>query len=83
MVESTFIPRFDVIAAPKIGDPVSIKFNGDYYPAGVIEKITKGWRITTSTGSRFKRNKLTASWNQIGTCCAMVSGHHNKRNLDI
>lgn len=35
-----------------VGDEVSYGFNGDYYPCGIISKITKRY-ITTDTGAKF------------------------------
>lgn len=73
-------PRFDIISAPVIGDKVSRGFNGDYYPSGEITKITKGWRVTTSTGRRFSRVKDTAAWREVGRGFYMVAGHIDERN---
>ncbi len=73
-------PRFDVIEAPVIGDAVSRAFNGDYYPAGIITKITPTWQITTSTGVKFRRKRETDSWKQVGGSFSMVSGHIDERN---
>lgn len=73
-------PSYDVIEAPMVGDPVSYGFNGDYYPCGTIVKITKGWRVTTSTGKVFNRFKKTAGWRMVGGTWGMVAGHHDERN---
>jgi len=41
---------------PDIGDAVSMSFNGDTYPCGTIEKISRTYaRITTSEGKMFTR----------------------------
>lgn len=77
--EHTF-PRFDVIEAPVIGAEVSEAFNGDCSPCGTIVRITKGWRITTSTGKKFNRRKNSASWGGIGGYGSMVGGHITERN---
>lgn len=77
---SNVSPRFDVIEAPRIGDPVSYGFNGDYYPDGHIEKISSSMKvITTTSGRKYYRRKQTASWkyNQTWT---LVAGHHDERN---
>lgn len=73
-------PRFDIVDAPKVGDPVSYSFNGDTYPCGVITKITKGWKITTSEGKVFNRFKQTSGWRMVGGTWWMVSGHHYEQN---
>jgi hypothetical protein len=73
-------PRYDVIEAPKVGDPVSKSFNGDSYPEGVITKITPTWQITTSTGAKFRRYKNTAGFRQAGRGFWMVGGHRDERN---
>lgn len=73
-------PRYDIIEAPKVGDKVSRGFNGDYYPEGEIVKITKGWRVTTSTGAKFNRFKNTSGWREVGKGFWMVHGHIDERN---
>ena len=73
-------PRFDVIAAPKIGNKVSKGFNGDYYPCGEIVKITPSWQVTTSTGEKFRRVKESGGWRQTGRSSWMVDGHIDERN---
>lgn len=72
-------PRYDVIAAPVLGQEVSRAFNGDYYPEGTITKISKSLRrVETSTGVVFFRRKQSATWSD-GTF-SMVQGHINERN---
>lgn len=73
-------PRFGVMKAPQIGDEVSRGFNGDYYPCGVITKITRTFRITTSTGHKFSRRGQSSSWREIGRHTSMVAGHIDERN---
>lgn len=73
-------PRYDICRAPKVGDLVSRAFNGDAYPEGTIEKITKTWQVTTSTGQKFLRYKNTAGWKMAGRGCWMVGGHIDERN---
>lgn len=73
-------PRYDVIEAPKVGEPVSQGFNGDYYPAGVITKVSKSLRrIETSEGLVFFRRGSSATWLN-GRTWSMVSGHVSARN---
>jgi hypothetical protein len=74
-------PRFDVVEAPKVGDPVSYAFNGDYYPDGYITHITEGTlrQVKTTTGSTYFRRKQSGSWVKGGTW-SMVAGHRNERN---
>lgn len=75
-------PRFDVMEAPDIGDPVSKAFNGDKYQEGVIFKITPTWQIKTSTGKIFRRHKNSACWKDSNGY-GMISGHHDERNPHI
>ena len=73
-------PRYDVICAPKVGDPISYAFNGDCYPDGHIEKISDSLRIVTSTtGNKYWRRKATGAWLK-GGMWSMVAGHIDERN---
>lgn len=73
-------PRFDVICAPSIGDPVSYTFNGDYYPCGYIASISETLKkITTTTGHTFYRNKQSGSWSMHRTW-SMIKGHISEMN---
>jgi len=76
-------PRYSVIEAPAVGDPISYGFNGDYYPCGTIVKITKGWRITSSTGKVFNRRKNSCGWRMVGGTWGMVAGHVDERNPHV
>lgn len=80
-------PRFDVVRAPAVGDEVSDAFNGDYYPAGVITKVSaadKGFKIvTTSTGSRYYRRGTTGKWVKQGGTWSLVRGHINHLNPEF
>ena len=76
-------PRYDVVEAPCVGDPISYGFNGDYYPCGTIVKITKGWRITSSTGKVFNRRKESAGWRMVGGTWGMCAGHIDERNPHV
>lgn len=74
-------PQFDVVLAPAVGDLVSYSFNGDTYPDGKVSKVSKDYRIiTTDTGSRYYRRKLTGAWVKTGGTWSLVRGHHNERN---
>jgi hypothetical protein len=74
-------PRYDLMLAPKVGDPVSYGFNGDYTPDGHIVRITPGHKtITTSTGKTYRRRGLRSSWLQPGGTWGMVKGHVSERN---
>ena len=61
-------PRFDVILAPKVGDEVSMSFNGDSYPVGKIVKISDSLRVVTAARDpggdlvTFYRRKLSGAW---------------------
>ena len=73
-------PRYDVIEAPCVGDKVSCGFNGDYYPEGEIVKISKNFKIiTTSAGKKFYRKGLTGHWVH-SKMWALVAGHHEVKN---
>lgn len=77
---SSVSPRFDVIEAPKVGDDVSMSFNGDSYPCGKIVSISKSMKlITTSDGKKFYRRKQSGTWLNGGTF-ALVRGIIDERN---
>lgn len=74
-------PRFSTIEPPRVGEPVSYGFNGDYYPDGYIVKVGKNYRtVTTSTGARYWRRRETASWVKTGGTWSLVKGHRKERN---
>lgn len=74
-------PRYDVIPGWKVGEPVSYGFNGDSYPDGTITQISESHRIiTTSSGKRYFRHKLTRAWKKTGGTWTLMHGHHNDRN---
>ena len=73
-------PRYDVINAPQLLDPVSYSFNGDYTPCGYIKTISKTMKkITTTTGKVFYRKHKTGCWLSHGMW-SMVEGHIEERN---
>lgn len=77
-------PRYEVIEAPAVGDPVSYGFNGDYYPDGEIVKISKNHKIiTTSTGSRYYRRKQTGRWVKQGGTWSLVRCHRSELNPEF
>lgn len=78
-------PRYDVIEAPQVGDPVSYGFNGDYYPDGTVTYVTPGscYLVRTSTGNTYRRRANSAHWAQPGGTWALVPGHHEERNPHI
>jgi hypothetical protein len=76
-------PRFDVIAAPVVGDKVSKEFNGDSYPEGEIKSISKTLKVViTTTGVRFTRRGNTGAWVEGGTW-SMTRGHVSKYNREF
>lgn len=76
-------PRFDIVRKPKVGDEVSMCFNGDYYPCGTIVKISDSMKlITTSTGKKFYRRKLTGVWLYSQTF-GLIQGNHSKMNPEF
>lgn len=83
-------PRYDVIAAPMVGDQVSRGFNGDYYPAGRIVHVSASLRVVTTQGEdgaqikrKFYRRGQTGRWVQTGGTWSLVPGVHNERNPHI
>lgn len=77
------LPRFDIIQKPKVGDPVSYAFNGDYREDGEIVKISKSLKvITTSTGNKYYRKDKTASWKREQTW-TLVYGRKNVLNQEF
>lgn len=73
-------PRFDIIEAPAVGDPVSYGFNGDYYPDGYIAKISKKYMITTTNGTTYRRRGNSGSWKKPGGTWSLVAGHIEEQN---
>jgi hypothetical protein len=75
-------PRFDVIAAPKVGDRVSATFNGDYYDEGRIARVSPSLKVvTTSTGRKFYRLQETGAW--LSGYFALIPGAHNRLNPEF
>jgi len=65
---------------PAINDPVSYAFNGDYYPCGVVTKISKNFKmITTSEGQTFHRQGAANQWKMHKTW-SLVKGHIERQN---
>jgi hypothetical protein len=65
---------------PAINDQVSFAFNGDYYPCGVIAKISKNHKIiTTSDGQKFYRQGEDNKWKMHKTW-SLVKGHIERQN---
>ena len=73
-------PRYDVQRAPAIGDEVSYGFNSDYYPDGVVVKVSKTLQVTTSTGSTYRRRGNSGSWCKPGGTWSLVMGHIYEQN---
>lgn len=77
-------PRFDVVQAPYLGDPVSYSFNGDSYPDGYVTKVSDNLRrVETSTGSVYYRRKSTGTWKKQGGTWSLVRGWRNDRNPEF
>lgn len=87
-------PRYAVIRAFTIGEPVSYGFNGDSYPCGRIVAMSalpkgsskaEGHRIITvedhnGVRKQFWRRKKSASWKTSGGTWSLQHGWHNDRN---
>lgn len=72
--------RYSVGAVPRVGDPVSKGFNGDYYPVGFVASVSASRKvITTTTGYRFYRHRRTAAW-RLHQCWWLIAGHRDERN---
>lgn len=84
------LQRYGVMELPKVGDDVSYGFNGDYYPAGKITRITPSLRIYVSDEAKpdahprkhlvFFRRKQTSGWVMKGGTWGLVKGIHDERN---
>ena len=56
---SSCSPRYSTQIKAEEGMPVSYAFNGDFYPAGLISKVSPtGKKITTTMGITFHRDSL-------------------------
>lgn len=74
-------PRYDVVRAPQVHDPVSHSFNGDTRPDGRVVKVSTSLRrVETDTGSVYYRRKLTGTWIKARGTWVLVRGHINERN---
>lgn len=69
---------FGLVEVPMIGDYVSYTFNGDYYPCGKVEKISKTYQITVSDGKIFRRDGDSSRWLNHGW--SLVKGHRSDLN---
>ena len=79
-------PRFDVIEAPAVGADVSYAFNGDYYPAGKITRVSPTLaQVATDRGYVFYRNGGPDSgrWARAGGTWTMVGGNIDRRNPEF
>ncbi len=81
-------PRYDIIEAPAVGDKISYSFNGDSYPDGEIVKISKDYRIvTSSTGSKYYRRirdgRPGGAWVKTGGTWSMIKGHVSEWNREF
>lgn len=71
---------FEVVVAPKVNDPVSYAFNGDYYPCGYIKSVSKTMKkITTTDGGVFYRKRNSGTWLKHKTW-SLIDGHHSELN---
>jgi len=50
----------------QVGDQVSYGYNGDWYPAGAVAKITKKY-LTTADGRKFYLKENTTSQYDVNT----------------
>ena len=72
--------RYSVGAVPRVGDPVSKGFNGDYYPCGYVKSVSASRKVVeTTTGYRFYRHRQTAAW-RLHKCWWLIAGHRDERN---
>lgn len=63
-----------------IGDEVSYGFNGDWYPCGKVERISKTGKILyTTEGAKFVRQPRTGTYKRHQTW-TLTHGIHDERN---
>ena len=68
---------------PNINDLVSFAFNGDYYPCGQVAKISKNYKIITTTdGQKFYRQGDANRWLMAKTW-SLVKGHIERQNPEF
>ena len=79
-------PRYDVVEAPRVGDPASYAFNCDSYPCGEVVRVSAApaCRVVTTrdaAGSerKFYRRRQSGSWINRGTW-HLVRGHVSEQN---
>ncbi|USN15123.1 hypothetical protein LESZY_00890 [Brevundimonas phage vB_BpoS-Leszy] len=86
-------PRYAIVRAFQIGEPVSYGYNGDSYPCGRIVSMSKTAPVSSGVGPRiitvqdhngnrrkFWRHRLTGSWREAGGGFSLQHGWHNDRN---
>lgn len=79
----------------KVGDEVSMGFNGDWYPDGKVARITKsGKYLYTDTGTKYVKMRyqtraiLGGEWEdvyregyqRVNSCFVLAKGVFNERN---
>ena len=63
----------------QIGDDVSYGFNGDFYPCGQVDRISKtGKVIYSTTGAKFIRQ--SSGYYKRSQTWTLVHGIHNDQN---
>lgn len=73
-------PRYSVSKMFRIGEEVSMSFNGDTYPVGKVARITKGLMVVTDKGDKFNRYKKTGGWFKIQSPFCLVRGNMFEQN---
>jgi len=70
-------PRYDVVLAPRVGEPISYGIGSDSYPDGYITKIggTDCSRIYTDTGHVYNRRRKSSAWIMRGGSRYLIRGH--------
>lgn len=82
-VERDGYPKNDIVPVPRVGDPISYGFNGDYYPCGRISRVSPTGKVITSTqGHKFYRRGKTSKW-RYNKFWSLVRGHISEWNADL
>jgi hypothetical protein len=70
-------PRYDVVRAPAVGDPVSYHNGVDTYPDGYVAHVTAETLrvVKTTTGRTYYRTLDGGSWLNAGGRRLLVDGH--------
>lgn len=79
-----YLNPWTVMDIPKVGDEVSMTFNGDCYPCGTIARISPTLKvITTTDGKKFyRKGDDSGCWKYSGTF-SLTPGHISRLNPEF